>query len=148
MNVLRVTLFHSPKFAFGVYEIMPLLFDFQDYLPIIKAEMNSGSVSKESESKYLIAWELHHKLNVLLNKASEDAFKIIEDSIEWVSDEILQQSGDGDDATKLPLTSLQEKLVTSLMMVCCNMVALDFCDINLIGHIAELSKRAAERGSL
>ena len=109
----------------------------------MKTEIRSATLSQESEQKYLIAWELHLKLNVLLNKASEEAFKIIEDSIEWVDEEIFQQQGTN---SLVPMTRLEDKLVTSLMMICCNMVTLDLCDVNLAGHIAELCRRTMGRG--
>ena len=105
--------------------------------------MRSESLGKESEQKYLIAWELHLKLNTLLNKSSEDAFKLIEDSIEWVEEEIFQQQ---ERDRRRPLTRLEEKLVTSLIMVCCNMITLGLCDVNLVGHVAELCRRAIGRG--
>ena len=113
-------------------------------MPLTKSGLRSESLSKDSEQKYLIAWELRLKLNTLLNKDSEEAFKVIEDSIEWVDEEIfLLHQGTEDEQ---PLTRLEEKLVTSLMMICSNVVSLNLCDVNLIGHMAELCRKAMTRG--
>ena len=151
LAVVEYLLQHPVNRAILLRKNRPHLADLRDclqgHLPDIGCSLRKEKLEERERKKLASAWTVLLKLTVLLRReetggeegACSETLERVEELLEWLGEAVLEKE-------ERPSSKLGRSLALSACSLCTNMVTIEVCDVNFVGHLLDLCGNMVDMG--